>query len=41
MGMSAELPAARLARRLLCAEFEHGDRLAQLARLQAMPSALA
>jgi alkylation response protein AidB-like acyl-CoA dehydrogenase len=35
MGMTAELPAARLARRLLCAEFEHGDRLEQLERLQA------
>jgi alkylation response protein AidB-like acyl-CoA dehydrogenase len=35
MGMTAELPAARLARRLLCAEFEHGDRLQQLDRLQA------
>lgn len=36
MGMTAELPAARLARRLLCAEFEHGDRVAQLTRLQPM-----
>ncbi len=33
MGMTAELPAARLARRLLCGEFEHGDRLHQLAQL--------
>jgi alkylation response protein AidB-like acyl-CoA dehydrogenase len=41
MGMTAELPAARLARRLLCAEFEQGDRLQQLARLQAMPAAVA
>ncbi len=40
MGMTAELPAARLARRLLCAEFELGDRLQQIARLQALaPSA--
>ncbi len=39
MGMTAELPAARLARRLLCAEFEHGDRFAQLARLQTQPTA--
>lgn len=37
MGMTAELPAARLARRLLCAEFEHGDRFAQLARLSSLP----
>jgi alkylation response protein AidB-like acyl-CoA dehydrogenase len=41
MGMTAELPAARLARRLLCAEFEHGDRLQQLARLRAMPATIA
>lgn len=34
MGMTAELPAARLACRLLCAEFEHGDRLQQLAQLR-------
>lgn len=39
MGMTAELPAARLARRLLCAEFEHGDRFAQLARLTGLPTA--
>jgi alkylation response protein AidB-like acyl-CoA dehydrogenase len=39
MGMTAELPAARLARRLLCAEFEHGDRFAQLARLADHPTA--
>jgi len=38
MGMTAELPAARLACRLLCAEFEHGDRLQQLARLQRLPA---
>ncbi len=36
MGMTAELPAARLARRLLCAEFEQGDRLQQLTQLQAL-----
>jgi alkylation response protein AidB-like acyl-CoA dehydrogenase len=34
MGMTAELPATRLARRLLCAEFEHGGRLQSLARLR-------
>jgi alkylation response protein AidB-like acyl-CoA dehydrogenase len=39
MGMTAELPATRLARRLLCAEFEHGDRFAQLSRLQSQPTA--
>ncbi|MDE2456126.1 MAG: acyl-CoA dehydrogenase, partial [Burkholderiales bacterium] len=39
MGMTAELPAARLARRLLCAEFEQGDRRQQLARLQALAPA--
>lgn len=38
MGMTAELPAARLARRLLCAEFEHGDRFAHLARLASQPT---
>lgn len=38
MGMTAELPATRLARRLLCAEFEHGDRFAQLARLADQPT---
>lgn len=38
MGMTAELPAARLARRLLCAEFEHGDRFAQLASLADQPT---
>jgi len=39
MGMTAELPAARLARRLLCAEFEYGDRLHHLARLQGAAAA--
>jgi alkylation response protein AidB-like acyl-CoA dehydrogenase len=39
MGMTAELPAARLARRLLCAEFEQGDRFSQLARLASQPTA--
>lgn len=39
MGMTAELPAARLARRLLCAEFAQGDRFAQLARLADQPTA--
>ncbi|MBP6900273.1 MAG: acyl-CoA/acyl-ACP dehydrogenase [Burkholderiaceae bacterium] len=39
MGMTAELPAARLARRLLCAEFEQGDRFTQLSRLQSLPTA--
>jgi len=34
MGMTAELPATRLARRLLCAEFEFGDRLQLLGELQ-------
>ena len=34
--MTAELPAARLARRLLCASFERGDHLAQLERLRAL-----
>jgi alkylation response protein AidB-like acyl-CoA dehydrogenase len=37
MGMTAELPATRLVRRLLCAEFDHGDRQQQLQRLQALP----
>ena len=35
MGMTAELPATRLARRLIVAEFEHGDRTQLLARLAA------
>lgn len=39
MGMTAELPAARLARRLLCAEFEQGDHSSQLQRLAAQPTA--
>lgn len=39
MGMTAELPAARLARRLLCAEFDQGDRLALLAHLATQPTA--
>lgn len=33
MGMTEELPATRLARRILMAEFEYGDRHAQAARL--------
>ena len=37
MGMTAELPAARLARRLLCASFERGDHLAQLEALRVLP----
>lgn len=41
MGMTAELPMARLARRLLCAEFEHGDRLQQLDTLRTLTPALA
>lgn len=39
MGMTAELPAGRLARRLLCAEFEQGDRFTQLALLADQPTA--
>lgn len=39
MGMTAELPAARLARRLLCAEFEQGDHFSQLERLASQPTA--
>ena len=35
MGMTEELPATRLARRILMAEFEYGDRHAQAARLLA------
>jgi hypothetical protein len=35
MGMTEELPASRLARRVLMAEFEYGDRHAQAARLLA------
>ena len=35
MGMTAELPATRLARRLMVAEFEHGDRAQLLQRLAA------
>ncbi|MGE0310944.1 MAG: acyl-CoA dehydrogenase family protein [Lautropia sp.] len=35
MGMTAELPASRLVRRLLCAAFEAGDRKWHLARLAA------
>lgn len=38
MGMTTELPAARLAQRLLCAEFELGDRFVQLARLADQPT---
>ncbi len=39
MGLTAELPAGRLARRLLCAGFELGDRFVQLDRLAAEPTA--
>lgn len=39
MGLTAELPAGRLARRLLCAEFEQGDRFTQLERLASEPTA--
>ncbi len=39
MGLTAELPAGRLARRLLCAGFELGDRFAQLDRLASEPTA--
>lgn len=39
MGLTAELPAGRLARRLLCAGFAQGDRLTQLARLANEPTA--
>ncbi len=39
MGLTAELPAGRLARRLLCAEFEQGDRFTQLERLANEPTA--
>lgn len=41
MGMTAELPAARLARRLLCAEFENGNRHQLLERLQHVTQAAA
>jgi alkylation response protein AidB-like acyl-CoA dehydrogenase len=34
MGLTAELPASRLVRRLLCAQFDHGDHQFQLQRLQ-------
>ena len=37
MGMTAELPATRLARRLIVAEFENGDRQQLLARLASLP----
>lgn len=37
MGMTTELPATRLAQRLLAAEFEHGDRLALLEQLEQLP----
>jgi alkylation response protein AidB-like acyl-CoA dehydrogenase len=36
MGMTAELPATRLARRLIVTEFEHGHRAHQLRRLAAL-----
>ncbi len=39
MGMTPELPATRLAQRLLAAEFEYGDRLALLDRLELMAPA--
>jgi alkylation response protein AidB-like acyl-CoA dehydrogenase len=37
MGMTEELPAARLARRILMAEFDYGTRLEHLSRLAVMP----
>jgi len=39
MGMTAELPVTRLGRRLLCAEFDQGDRAGLLAQLAAQPTA--
>ncbi len=36
MGMTTELPATRLAQRLIAAQFEHGERLALLDALEAM-----
>ena len=41
MGMTAELPATRLARRLIVAEFDNGDRQQLLARLAALPQPMA